>query len=376
MKWFKFLSIIIIIFLAGCEDFTGSYSNVKSLSKMMLTRWTIHGADIIDVNNTLDKISLRQNNWVAEWVNTAQKYEKQAEELIAEKNFDDAKYLLMKSSVYYRLAAFPYPLELAQEEAYKKCVQNFISANKFFSNPPERVEITLEGKKIIGNFRRPIENKRYPLVILIPGLDSNKEELYWIEDRFLNEGWATFTLDMPGTGESNWALRVESERVFQAVFTYFQKNSYILKNKIAVVGFDFGGYWAVRLAAQNNEVLAAVNVAGPIDYAFQTTYLAKMPLYIQKILQKASGESTYAGFSKVAQNFSLKKDNILDRLTVPCLVINAKKNFLVPLEDTYIFSELGHQPGVIKVFPEEQYGFSEHLAEVYSLILNWLKQYQ
>jgi len=370
------LILIGLVLVTGCEDLGGSYSNVKSLSKTMVPRWTMHGGDIIDINETIDRISLREGNWVKEWGKTAEKYQQKAEELIADNNFDDAKYMLMKSSVYYRLAAYPYPLDAEQEDAYKKCVKNFTEANKFFSNPPQRVEIALEGKKIIGNFRHPIENKRYPLVILIPGLDSNKEELYWCEDRFLNQGWATFSLDMPGTGESIWPLRVESDRVFQAVFEHFQKSSYIEKDKIAVVGFNFGGYWAVRLAAQNNKVLAVVDVAGPIHYAFQSSYINKLPGYIQNILKKASGEQDYAGFAKISPDFSLRKDNLLDKLAVPCLAINSRNNFLVPVEDAYIFAEIGTAPGLIKIYPDDQYGFAEHISDVYALVLQWLQQYK
>jgi len=342
----------------------------------MIPRWTLHGADIVDINNTLDRISLRQGNWVQEWEKTAQSYEDKAEAMIKEKNFDDAKYMLMKSSVYYRLAAFPYPMDATQNASYQKCVKNFYEANKFFSHPPERKEFTFEGKKIVGNFRKPLENKRYPLLILIPGLDSNKEELYWIEDRFLNEGWATFSLDMPGTGESEWPLRVESDRVFQAVFSEFQRNSYILKDKIAVVGFNFGGYFAVRLAAQEPEVLAVVDVAGPMHAAFQTSYLNKLPSYIQAILKKASGEKEYAGFSKIAGNFSLVKDDLIEKVTCPCLVINSKNNFFVPVEDAFIFAEKGKRPATIKIFPEDEYGFSEHLSDVYALITDWLRQFR
>ncbi len=355
---------------------TASYSNVKSLAKTMIPRWTLHGADIVDINNTLDRINLRQSNWVQEWSKTAENYEKKAEDMIKEKNFDDAKYMLMKSSVYYRMAAYPYPMDVTQNAAYRKCVKNFFEANKFFSDPPERVEFTFEGKKIIGNFRKPLENKRYPLLILIPGLDSNKEELYWIEDRFLSQGWATFSLDMPGTGESEWPLRVESDRVLQAVFDHFQRSSYILKDRIAVIGFNFGGYYAVRLAAQRPDVLAVVNVAGPAHYTFQSSYLGKLPGFIQSILKRASGEKDYAGFAKIAADFSLKKDDLIERISCPMLVINSKNNFFVPVEDAYIFAETGKRPALIKIFPDDQYGFSEHLSDVYALISDWLKQFQ
>ena len=51
-----------------------------------------------------------------------------------------------------------------------------------------------------GNLRRPAGADRPPLVLLIAGLDSTKEEFFAAENVFLARGMATFSLDGPGPG--------------------------------------------------------------------------------------------------------------------------------------------------------------------------------
>ena len=43
-------------------------------------------------------------------------------------------------------------------------------------------------------------------MIMIPGLDSTKEELRSTEDLFLERGIATFSVDGPGQGEAEYDL--------------------------------------------------------------------------------------------------------------------------------------------------------------------------
>ena len=55
---------------------------------------------------------------------------------------------------------------------------------------------------MVGNLRRPPGLDRPPLVLLIAGLDSTKEEFFAVENIFLARGLATFSLDGPGQGET------------------------------------------------------------------------------------------------------------------------------------------------------------------------------
>ena len=70
----------------------------------------------------------------------------------------------------------------------------------------ERIEVPLDGGRVVGNLRRPAGEERPPLVLLMPGLDSTKEEFFRLENVFLDRGMATLSIDGPGQGESGYDL--------------------------------------------------------------------------------------------------------------------------------------------------------------------------
>ena len=55
----------------------------------------------------------------------------------------------------------------------------------------ERIEVPFDGHHVVGNLRRPRGADRAPLVLLIPGTESVKEEFPQWEEEFLSRGMAT-----------------------------------------------------------------------------------------------------------------------------------------------------------------------------------------
>src|SRR5207247_673038 len=64
---------------------------------------------------------------------------------------------------------------------------------------------------MVGNLRRPSPAGRYPLVLLLPGLDSTKEEFFHWENVFLTRGLATLSLDGPGQGETGEKMPIRPD---------------------------------------------------------------------------------------------------------------------------------------------------------------------
>jgi len=102
--------------------------------------------------------------------------------------------------------------------------------------PGSRHEIPFENSKLVGLFRRPHVDGPHPTVLLIPGLDSTKDEFREVERSFHDRGMATFALDGPGQGEAEWALpiRPEWEVVGETVIGYLQSMPDVDSNRIGV----------------------------------------------------------------------------------------------------------------------------------------------
>ena len=72
--------------------------------------------------------------------------------------------------------------------------------------------------------RDPSAHARSPVVIMIPGLDSVKEELQATAEYMLSRGLAVVAVDGPGQGEAEYDLPIEPayERVAAAVADYLE----------------------------------------------------------------------------------------------------------------------------------------------------------
>ena len=117
--------------------------------------------------------------------------------------------------------------------------------------PGERVEIPFEGTRLVGAFRAPRGEGTFPAVLMLPGLDSAKEELRSTEKTFLDRGIATFSLDGPGQGETEYDLPIRGDwsAPGAAALDALGALPVVDADRLAVWGVSLGGYYSPRVAA-------------------------------------------------------------------------------------------------------------------------------
>ena len=140
-------------------------------------------------------------------------------------------------------------------------------ATPLFVPPATRHEIPFDGSHLVGLLRLPVEGGPHPTVLLIPGLDSTKEEFRDVERAFLDRGMATFALDEPGQGEAEWslAIRPDWEVVGAAVISYLQSLRDVDPTRVGVWGVSLGGFYAARLASADLPIRGTIALAGPYN---------------------------------------------------------------------------------------------------------------
>jgi 2,6-dihydroxypseudooxynicotine hydrolase len=367
-----------LFFLTGCLDMAGmsNVATTKMLGRVMLPRFIAHGANTVDVSMAQGKLEARPtDNWCAVWSDLAKDYEEKGQKNLEDNNLDDAKYQLLKAHVYYRIASYPFPLDEERKAAYDRAIELFKQYLKFLDNPPKVITLSHETKRMSGYLRLPRQDQKVPLVIVLPGLDWTKEECFWMEEHFLERGFATFSIDIPGTIGSEWALRADSDRMLQKVVEYFKKDSSIVAEKIFIVGFNFGGYWGLKIAAKDRDVRGVVAVDAPVHYAFESSYLNQMPRFMAEMFVKMTGARSYQEMYKLLGAMSLKAQDDLRSLKCPLLIIGAGREMFIPKEDLYIFADELRRPPALKIFPKQQYGIVDNYqSEVYPLIADWLEE--
>ena len=131
------------------------------------------------------------------------------------------------------------------------CYRNGAAA---LTPPAELVHIPYGGTTLAAYLRVPHRGTAEttpPVVIMVPGLDSTKEELQATAEYFLARGLATIAIDGPGQGESEYELPIEPayEKVATAVIDYLTTRGDVNSDDIGLFGVSLGGYYAARCAA-------------------------------------------------------------------------------------------------------------------------------
>src|SRR4051794_19958436 len=141
--------------------------------------------------------------WLPAWVANGDRHAELAREAELAGRALTAGEAWVHATLSYHFAKFVWMLDPAVHgQVTTRAIEGLANAHRLLDPTAERIEIPLHGFTMAGNLRRPHDRTRPALAILVPGLDSTKEEFYRWEDVFLARGLATFSLDGPGQGET------------------------------------------------------------------------------------------------------------------------------------------------------------------------------
>ena len=210
------------------------------------------------------------DDWCAAWSAVAAEHEQLGRDAVATGREMSAGAHLSQAAVYYHFAKFLFVNDTGQmRAAHLRAVACLTDALPYLDPPGRRIEIPFDGSRLVGILRRPAGEGPHPVMIMISGLDSAKEELRSTEELFLERGIATFSVDGPGQGEAEYelAIRGDWEVPGGAIIDYLEAEPGIDPDRIGVWGVSLGGYYAPRVASGDARVKACIALAGPYDFA-------------------------------------------------------------------------------------------------------------
>ncbi|HTM08356.1 MAG TPA: alpha/beta fold hydrolase [Verrucomicrobiae bacterium] len=341
-----------------------------------------------DVEEVLNRLSsLDADAWGREWGRIAARSEARAEE--DEKKGGNAGEDYYLAYEYFRIGRYPVPSSAEKMKCYAGAMRAYLKAARSFDAPVERVEIPFEGKKVVGYLQVPREIAKPPVVMHWGGVDGWKEDSRGQSEALHRLGLATFTIDMPGTGE-NPLLGQEpnAERTFSAAIDHLEKRNDIDGRRVAVMGRSFGGYWAAKLAyVEATRLKGAVNWGAGLHYTFQPEWLrpALTETASQYLMGPASllDSRSYIFRAKsleevleIAPRLSLVTQGLIDKPSAPLLFVNGKHDDQHPVADIYLAMEHG-SPKEARIFAD-----GGHMGrvpgqkndEALKVATNWLKR--
>jgi len=236
----------------------------------------------------------------------------------------------VRAALSYHFAKFVWMLDMERHRsAADRSVAALREAHRLLDRTAERVEVPFEGGTMVGTLRRPSGVGRPPLVLLLPGLDSTKEEFFTWEDVFLDRGMATLSLDGPGQGETGYHthLRADYEVGPIAMLDHLAGRDDLDVERVGAAGVSLGGYYAPRTAAFEPRVRAACAIGGSHTFG---EFWDDLPALTRETFVHHSGAQSDDEARAIANSLTLT--DVLPKVTQPLLVIFGKQDRLIPFE--------------------------------------------
>jgi pimeloyl-ACP methyl ester carboxylesterase len=295
------------------------------------SRLIANGVDYNDFRRVTSSLE-RWDDWLDAWCATADGHREDAERAREAGRARTAGEAYVRAAVCYHFAKFVWVLDVERNRAATEQAIAALAAGHALLDPTaERIEAPLEGARIAANLRRPGGAERPPLIVLIPGLDSTKEEFFHWERVFLERGMATLSMDGPGQGESGFALHIrpDYEVAVAALLDALGDRDDVDLDRVGAAGVSMGGYYAPRAAAFEPRIKAVAGISGPYDMSANWDNL---PSLTRETLQHHTGASSPDEARARAADLNLS--GVAERVEQPALIVTGKLDRLIPWQDT------------------------------------------
>jgi pimeloyl-ACP methyl ester carboxylesterase len=289
-------------------------------------RFVSQGVDFNDFLRTTARIETWAE-WLPAWVETADAHRVLAEQAEAGGNTLTAGEAYVRAALAYHFAKFVWVVDVERNhETTRLAIAALAAAHRHLDPGTERIEVPFEGATLVGNLRRPAGVKSPPLVLLIPGLDSTKEEFFRWEEVFLRRGLATFSFDGPGQGESGFAtsIRPDYEAPVSAALDVLAWDE-----PVGAAGVSLGGYYAPRAATGEPRLRAVAGVSGAFNFG---ECWDGLPPLTRETFEHHSGARDAEDARRRAHELDLAP--VIRRLEQPALMVTGKLERIIPWEQT------------------------------------------
>ncbi|WP_227589900.1 alpha/beta hydrolase family protein [Demequina pelophila] len=284
------------------------------------------------------------------------------------------------------------PTWVGRTAAYQKSRDLLLKHVELSGVPLTPVEIPYEGSAMPAYLYRAPGDGPHPLVIQWNGLDSTKEMMYYSGfPRMLAErGVSTLMVDTPGSGEAlrlrGLTARHDTEAWAAAILDHVEANAAdfgVDPDRVGIVGWSLGGYYAPRAAAFENRLKLAVAWGANHDWAA-----------VQEARRRREGENPVPHYwdhvfwvwgaadmdDFIARTRDMHLNGVAERITVPLLVTHGVNDRQIPVgyaHDTYD-QAVNSPKRELRLFDEPEGGTEhisiDHMPYVAGIIADWVAE--
>ena len=277
------------------------------------------------------------DSWHQEWMHVAKRNDQRGDEAIAAGHIRTAMNCWLRAADQFRSAEFwlasDDPRRLPTFDRCEAASQKWL---RHLNPPGEVVEIPYENGKFLPAYfiKSPaygINDKvRQPVLISVGGLDSFKDELWFMTGRgAVQRGIAVLLVDGPGQGGALRRQHIVSRHDYEVpigrCIDWLEKRNDVDQHRIAVSGSSMGGYYAARAGAREHRLAACISHGAIWDIAKRFADRGENHA-LAGHMKWVLGAKTMAEAVQIAAPFKL--EGVLDDMQCPYLVLHGGHDVL------------------------------------------------
>jgi 2,6-dihydroxypseudooxynicotine hydrolase len=311
----------------------------------------------------------RLDDWLPAWSRAAQRFLSESRREDGQNNWLEAAVARRNAAMCYHIAHLVTDDDPRTVRALRAAgVQAFAQAAQRLMPFTKKVSIPWRTKHLPGYLAKPEKHQGdLPLVVLLNGATTTKEELLFWVDAFLDRNLAVLALDWPGTGEAaqEHGISSECEDLTDGIVDSAELDPDLDPTRIALVGFSLGGALAVRAAAMDRRIDACVTVTAPYD---PRRWLGAVNRVVGSQLLSLAGSDE--SLETLAAEFSLK--SVVPKLRCPLLVFGAGRDLVVPPEESLQLAAAAGDFATLVWYPDGTHGLYEAVDDWTTVSAEWL----
>jgi dienelactone hydrolase len=275
------------------------------------------------------------DSWHREWMVVAERNDRRGDEAERAGHIRTAMNSWLRAADYFRSAEFWLaPEDPRRLPTFTRCEAASHKWLRHLSPPGEVVEIPYErGMTLPAYFiKSPAypDAARQPVLISFGGLDSFKDELWFMTGRgAVQRGIAVLLVDGPGQGgalrRQNIVSRHDYEVPVGRCIDWLEARPDVDPKRIAVSGSSMGGYYAARAGSREHRLAACISHGAIWDIAKRFADRGEGHA-LAGHMKWVMGAKSMAEAVRIAQPFRL--EGVLDDMRCPYLVLHGGHDVL------------------------------------------------
>lgn len=334
-------------------------------------RFIYGGIHPIAIKSTLKRVR-NVASWSTSWTRTATEYLQHSDQAEEHGHVREAAHHRARAALCFHYAELFEFNDMERREAlYAQAATHFRDAAPYLPTEPRRVEIPWRDITLPAYLQLPANSSsRNPVVVILNGASTVKEETVSWSEAFLSQGLATLSIDTPGSGEAWSRMPASPDQldIAEALIRYAETDQQLDPRRVALLGISLRGAYAVQLAAAEPRIAATISVTAPFNPA---PYFRHLNQIVQQEIAYTTHEQDLSRLYAMVESISLV--DTAPRLTSPLLVIGAGNDLVVPSEESQRLYDAARGPKHLHFIPTANHVAFSHLRDWTPVAAEWVK---